>query len=72
MKEKIIEIIQRNVVDGYFGTYIKSEEISEEITAMVFEFVGWIRERDTWYLHDLGLHTNTQCFNYWLTNIYKK
>lgn len=68
MEEQFFEIIKEYEHDW---TYPDDPErtIAKKITAHVMEFLGWIRETDSETLHVKGLYTNTEVYQYWLTEI---
>jgi hypothetical protein len=75
MKEKILEIMEK-----HYGQTDSLEWSSEEITAMVMEFVEWKENNRLTKVTKISHERHPESikasieetFNYWLTNIYKK
>lgn len=70
MKEKILEIIEKHDIK-----LNPIDVAAEDITAMVFEFVKWVKDgcpSDIFFDHVFISYDLNSLFNYWLTNLYKK
>jgi hypothetical protein len=69
MEEQILEIIKNYEAVG--SDYIDpcyNVDIARDIRDHVMEFIGWLREQNAESLSRNGLYTNTDVYNYWLSN----
>ena len=64
MEEQILKILDDNRNDII---YREGTKAVKEITAHVFEFIGWLRENNDCTL--FCLKTNTEMYNYWLKEV---
>ena len=73
MEEKILKIINNRI-----STFLSNpesqqrENAAKEITEMMMEFISWLREITPTFRARRHLFTNTELFQYWLTNIKSK